>query len=640
MDPIGTTIEGCQILEKIGQGTMGVVYEARQTALDRLVAVKFLAPHLCEDQDFCQRFMREARAAAKLNHPNVLQIHSVGKAGGRLYMITELVQGRSLKELVGEKGPLPEAKALEILRQIASALLEAEKQHIVHRDLKPENIMLTQDGTAKVMDFGLAKDLYQQDLTVPGMLMGTPCYMSPEQIQGERIDHRTDIYSLGLVLFYLVTGRNAFGGKTLAEVLNAHLKGRLPDLAGLCPGLSPCTRELFRRMAARAPEERPQTNAQVLEEIVGCLAALKRHGGLGPRGTRGPKPTRGAKWSRVAGLVALVAFLFFAGASALLFLKGHPLKAPWEHETRDKVPSTLTLHDYLSKGQAQLRDGEYDKAVQTFQEAAKRFPGEAGIAMWIQMASKEKARVRRQAILRELVSPPRLLVLMTPFSRFCFTDPGGDWKGLNVEVLQGFCKEYGLGFTPIARDGFKDLIPGLLQDQGDLIGAPFTMTRAREKKIAFSTPYFTNTEVLVVREDSHIGSVEDLKGMTLGYLPGTTLEKTAMEISCRDRVPFEDTRSMAMALEKGIIDAFVDDFTDALVLPSLYPGIAIGPQVAQVEFYGFGLRKSAPTLKAALDEYITRMKASGQYKRIYTRYFPGGQETTGGDELSAGDVGQ
>ena len=230
-DYIGKTIGGCEIIKKLGEGGMGVVYEAVQSSLNRRVAVKFLAPHISNNKDFVYRFFREAKSAAGINHPNVLQVYNVGEEDNIIYMITELVKGKTLNKIVQEKGKLKEEEALTIVHDIASALIEAEKNDIVHRDLKPDNIMITESNIVKVMDFGLAKNVASstQHITQTGTIIGTPQYMSPEQIKGENIDIRSDIYSLGLILFYLVTGKSAYEGKTPVTIFHDQVYTPLPD---------------------------------------------------------------------------------------------------------------------------------------------------------------------------------------------------------------------------------------------------------------------------------------------------------------------------------------------------------------------------------------------------------------------------
>jgi len=213
---VGKTVSHYRILEKIGQGGMGEVYLAQDTTLDRKVALKFLPEELEQDPTTRKRFLREAKSAAALDHPYVCQIHEVGEVEGKSFISMEYVQGTTLKEKLTE-GPLPINEALEKAAEIAEALEEAHKQGIVHRDLKPANIMLTLQGHVKVMDFGLAKQVtpvegQEQEITTAltqqGSTLGTVPYMSPEQVRGQEVDTRSDIFSFGVVLYEMLTGVN------------------------------------------------------------------------------------------------------------------------------------------------------------------------------------------------------------------------------------------------------------------------------------------------------------------------------------------------------------------------------------------------------------------------------------------------
>ena len=206
----GKTIAGkYKILAEIGRGGMGVVFKAKDKRLDRFVALKFLPPELTRDEDAKKRFVQEAKAAAALNHPNITIIHEIDEDEDRTFIVMELIQGQTLKEKI-ESQPLKIDDAVKIVTQIAEGLGEAHKKGIVHRDIKPANIMLTDKGTAKIMDFGIAKLKAGKDLTKASTLIGTIAYMSPEQARGEEVDHRTDIWSLGAMLYEMLTGERPF----------------------------------------------------------------------------------------------------------------------------------------------------------------------------------------------------------------------------------------------------------------------------------------------------------------------------------------------------------------------------------------------------------------------------------------------
>ncbi|MBA3641236.1 MAG: serine/threonine protein kinase, partial [Acidobacteria bacterium] len=202
----GARLGPYRILDKVGEGGMGEVYRARDTRLEREVAIKILPPQLAQDADRRARFEREARAVAALSHPNILAIHDVGEDGGTTYAVTELLEGGTVRQRIAA-GAVTPRKAVEIGVQIANGLAAAHARGIVHRDLKPENIFLTRDGRVKILDFGLAAQLATPTAdsptigggTEPGMVLGTVGYMSPEQVRGERVDHRADIFALGAV---------------------------------------------------------------------------------------------------------------------------------------------------------------------------------------------------------------------------------------------------------------------------------------------------------------------------------------------------------------------------------------------------------------------------------------------------------
>ncbi len=210
---IGKTISHYKILEELGRGGMGVVYKAEDTKLQGFVAIKVLPPHMTADEEAKTRFVREARAASALEHPNICHIHEIDETpDGHLFMVMPCYEGETLGERL-ERGPLEIDEILDIATQVASALARAHEMGIIHRDIKPGNVMLSDGGRqAKLMDFGLAKRLDATKVTRTGTTLGTVAYMSPEQALGKEADHRADIWSLGVVLYEMLTGRQAFWG--------------------------------------------------------------------------------------------------------------------------------------------------------------------------------------------------------------------------------------------------------------------------------------------------------------------------------------------------------------------------------------------------------------------------------------------
>src|ERR1700691_1810754 len=230
---IGQTSSHYRIVDKIGAGAMGEVYRATDSTLGRDLAFKVLPPDMARDPIRLARFQREARAVAALNHPHIVTIFSVEEAHGVHFLTMELVEGQSLDRRIPEAG-LAVEQIIEIATALADALAAVHEKGIVHRDLKPANVMLTNEGRVKVLDFGLAKDVREADPsdatltsaghTQAGVVMGTPAYMSPEQISGRAVDHRTDIFSLGVVLHEMATGRRPFQGDSSAELVSSILR--------------------------------------------------------------------------------------------------------------------------------------------------------------------------------------------------------------------------------------------------------------------------------------------------------------------------------------------------------------------------------------------------------------------------------
>ena len=225
----GDKLGSFQILSLLGRGGMGEVWRARDPRLKRDVAIKVLPSAMARDPDRIARFEREARAASALNHPNIVSIYDVGRDKDTYWIASELIEGDTLRHAI-ESGPLRSAKAIEIAAQVANGLAAAHAAGLVHRDLKPDNIMVTPKGQVKILDFGLAKqsrplpDSSTAGMTDEGMILGTVGYMSPEQVRGEPADHRSDLFSFGVVLYEMLCGKRAFAGGSSAEVMSAILK--------------------------------------------------------------------------------------------------------------------------------------------------------------------------------------------------------------------------------------------------------------------------------------------------------------------------------------------------------------------------------------------------------------------------------
>lgn len=295
---------------------MGEVYRARDTRLDREVAIKILPPQLARDADRRGRFEREARAVAALSHPNILAIHDVGEAGETSYVVTELLEGETLRQRLAAGAVVPR-KAVEMGVQIANGLAAAHARGIVHRDLKPENIFVTRDGRVKILDFGLAAQLAPQTGdsptigggTEPGMILGTVGYMAPEQVRGERVDHRADIFALGAVLVELLTGARAFRRDTAAETMTAILKDDVPELSTSGSAIPQGLDRIVRRCLEKNPDERMQS----ARDVAIALDAVSGSDVSGARGDARSIARSRWSWYRVAAGVTVLAVCVSAG---------------------------------------------------------------------------------------------------------------------------------------------------------------------------------------------------------------------------------------------------------------------------------------------------------------------------------------
>jgi len=261
---------GYELLSKVGRGGMGVVYKARQLSMNRLVAIKILAPRLARNKEYIGRFIREAQAVGRLNHRNIVQGLEAGERDGFYYFAMEYVDGETVHQMIMREGALKETLALNIVRDVARALSHAHRVGLVHRDIKPGNIMLTRGGVTKLCDLGLAREK-DRGTAAPGkahVAVGTPYYISPEQAMGQdNADIRSDIYSLGATLFRMVVGDVPFDGESPGEILSHHIQTPLPWPSHLNPNVSDNTSRLIAKMMAKDPKERYQTPSELVEDI-------------------------------------------------------------------------------------------------------------------------------------------------------------------------------------------------------------------------------------------------------------------------------------------------------------------------------------------------------------------------------------
>ncbi|PCI37941.1 MAG: hypothetical protein COB53_05445 [Elusimicrobia bacterium] len=265
-DPfINKKLGGCRILEKLGEGGMGFAYKAHHDRLDRTVVLKILRPELASDTAFVESFLREARAAAKLEHRGIVQVYDQGSEGGWHFIIMQFIDGETLEDRIKAKGRMAPVEAIPIIKSVFEGLAEAHSRGIVHRDIKPSNIMLAKDGGVKLADFGLAAPVGNGIASTAGQ--GTPDYMPPEQAWGGDIDARADLYTMGGTLYHMLTGEPPYSGRTPADVISQHREAPVPDVRDHVPGTSKEAAELVLKLLAKSPDDRFVNVEEVLKEL-------------------------------------------------------------------------------------------------------------------------------------------------------------------------------------------------------------------------------------------------------------------------------------------------------------------------------------------------------------------------------------
>jgi eukaryotic-like serine/threonine-protein kinase len=330
-----------ELTELVGTGGMSSVYKAHDTLLERNVALKILHDHYADDDEFVERFRREARAVAQLSHPNIVTVIDRGEADGRQFIVFEYIDGENLKELLVRSGRLSVQRTLELSLEIARGLAFAHDHGLVHRDVKPQNVLLNGDGKAKVTDFGIARSRdVDHGVTLTGTVLGTSNYIAPEQATGQPVDAQTDVYSLGVVLYELLAGDVPFPGETFVSVAMKHVNELPPNLLDVRRDVPPRVAAAIDRALEKDPDRRFPTMDAFADELEACLAELDRPDGAGdatmviPAGQRlGPRPPhRRSRWPLAIVLLALAAV--GALVAGVLLLRGGSSNTPTTAESQ------------------------------------------------------------------------------------------------------------------------------------------------------------------------------------------------------------------------------------------------------------------------------------------------------------------
>jgi eukaryotic-like serine/threonine-protein kinase len=342
---LGTILNGRYLLEaRIGAGGMSTVYCAMDETLQRRVAIKLMNREVSSDSDELERFRREARAVAQLSHPHIVGVIDAGEDDGRPYIVFEYVEGETLKDRIRRQGRLPIPEAVAYAIEIARALGAAHAHHIVHRDVKPQNVLIDEEGSAKVTDFGIARTLDEEGLTADGRVLGTTDYVSPEQALGQQVTGQSDLYSLGIVLYEMLTGEVPFKGENQVAVAMKHVREQLPDVQRRRPEISAALAAVVDHATTKRPEQRYANDAELIADLEDVLAIETARAGSATGEVTAVLRTLPSRAQRrvpfrvrhrvVAALLALALLLAVAGVLAWLPSRAHrgigklPVKPP------------------------------------------------------------------------------------------------------------------------------------------------------------------------------------------------------------------------------------------------------------------------------------------------------------------------
>lgn len=323
-----------RIVDLLGRGGMALVYRGHDDELDRPVAIKLLADNLAADESSRRRFLREARLAARLTHPNIVQVYDSGEDGGRPYIVMEYVDGETLGDLLQRQGTLPPAEAIRLALQACAGLAHAHREGLVHRDIKPQNLLLRRDGTLKIADFGIARSAHGTRLTEIGSILGTAAYLAPEQAAGEDVAAPADLYALGVILYQMLTGRTPYTADTLTLLLVRQQEQPIRPVREVAPETPPALEDVVMRCLARIPGYRPPSAAALGGQLRTASSELPTRGLASageadtaptevaqPLAASPPRARRSGSWAVVVRRVGATAIVVIALVVAILGLR-------------------------------------------------------------------------------------------------------------------------------------------------------------------------------------------------------------------------------------------------------------------------------------------------------------------------------
>ncbi|OBK78474.1 bifunctional serine/threonine-protein kinase/transporter substrate-binding domain-containing protein [Mycobacterium sp. 1274761.0] len=568
-----------QLQELIGRGGMGEVYKAFDTRTDRTVALKVLPPHLAKDEIFQQRFRRESQAAAGINEPHVVPIHSFGEIDERLYLDMRLIEGRNLSAMLegddGRNRPLRPALAVSIIEQVAAALDAAHELGLIHRDVKPSNILVTKNDFAYLIDFGLARTAGQQGLTTAGSTLGTMAYMSPERFEGGEIDPRSDVYALSCVLYECLTGSRPYPVDSLEEQIAKHIGAPPPKPSAVNPKLAAFD-EVIAKGMAKKPNQRYRSAGELAAAARRALNAPVRTTGSGRHSAGGAMTTSGGGRLSARTLAILGAAVVLG--AALVFGAWH------------------------------FWGGRHDGSSTESSDGVV-----ASIAATLPAAVKDSGRLT--------------VGVNVPYAPNEFKNSAGDIVGFDVDLVNAVSKT--LGLTPEYREfAFEDILPAVQRGDVNVGMSSFTDTLARQQQVDFVT-YFEAGTLWAQRTGSSIDP-NAACGLRVGTSTGSTHE--TIEIPAKSdqcvaaglppvqAVVYQRQDELTAALINGEIDAMsADSPVTGFAIKGSGGALEPAGEVFDTAPYGWPVEKDSG-LAEPLRKALEHVMSTGAYKDIATKW--------------------
>lgn len=577
-----------QLLKLLGRGGMGEVYRARDTRTDRIVALKVLPPHLAEDTVFQQRFRRESQAAAGVDDPHVVPIHSYGEINGRLYLDMRLIEGLTLGAILSERErPLGPQLAVKVVEQVASALDGAHAAGLVHRDVKPSNILISDREYVYLIDFGLARTASDPGLTTAGSTLGTLAYMAPERFSGGQADPRSDIYALTCVLYECLTGSRPYPDDSLEQQIAGHMVTPPPRPSESDRKLAAFDAVVAKGMA-KEPAKRYSTGAELAEAARSALTAPPPRAGQKARHSAHRPPLRTGRRPRRRALLAVGVSIVLVAVSGF---------AAW-----------------------QLRGGEQRNGTRTAGVAESTAPpGDSGAGAVAAIAETVPGDIRATG---------RLVVgVNVPYAPNEFRDTYGELVGFDIDLMNAVARV--LGLSADYRDtAFETIIPSVQSGAFDLGMSSVTDTKTRELAVDFVT-YFEAGTLWAKRPGATVDPA-DACGLRVGVAMGVIQETE--EIPAKSQACLENGRppieKVVFASQDDVTDALRSGDVDAMSADSPVTGFAIKLSGGSLEAagevfdsapYGWPVSKGSP-LAESLRQALEQVMKTGEYRTIATMW--------------------